>query len=173
MHNILETERLILREFNSSDSKGLFELNSDMEVLKYTGDKPFQSELEALRFIENYSDYKKNGFGRWAVIYKDTKGFLGWCGLKLNNDGLVDIGFRFFKKTWNNGLATESAKAVLDYGFDVLNLNEIIGRSSVENKASIRVLEKINMKFWKIENYENLGKTAYYRIHKKSATKLD
>lgn len=166
MHNILETERLILREFNSSDSKGLFELNSDMKVLKYTGDKPFQSALEALRFIENYSDYKKNGFGRWAVVSKDTKDFLGWCGLKLNNDALVDIGFRFFKKTWNKGFATESAKAVLDYGFDVLNLNEIIGRSSIENKASIRVLEKINMKFWKIENYENLGKTAYYRIDK-------
>ena len=74
----------------------------DPDVIKYTGNPPFESEEEAKFFLDNYNDYNKNGFGRWAVILKDTKEFICWCGLKLNEDDLIDIGFRFFKKYWNN-----------------------------------------------------------------------
>ena len=94
--SIIETPRLILREFTVDDAYKIWELNSDPEVIKYTGDPPFENVENARKFIENYEEYKKTGFGRWAVIKKDSNSFLGWCGLKLNEQNLVDIGFRFF-----------------------------------------------------------------------------
>ena len=73
MRKILETERLLFREFNQSDAPKLFELNADPDVIKYTGDSPFVSVSEAEDFLINYSDYKQNGFGRWAVVLKEPE----------------------------------------------------------------------------------------------------
>jgi RimJ/RimL family protein N-acetyltransferase len=164
MKKILETDRLILREFEVSDAEKLWELNSDLEVIQYTGDPPFESVEHAREFLFGYGDYEKNGFGRWAVMEKTSNEFIGWCGLKLNEEGLIDIGFRFFKKVWNRGYATESAKACLEYGFNILNLDEIIGRAARENRSSIRVLEKLNMSCWKEESGDRIDEAIYYRI---------
>jgi ribosomal-protein-alanine N-acetyltransferase len=164
MRKILQTDRLILREFEISDAEKIWELNSDPEVIQYTGDAPFDSEDQAREFLVEYNDYQENGYGRWAVIEKKTHEFIGWCGLKLNEDGVVDIGFRFFKKVWSLGYATESAQACLDYGFNTLMLDEIIGRAARENTASIRVLEKLKMTFWKEGASHGMGNTVYYRI---------
>ncbi|MCK5677262.1 MAG: GNAT family N-acetyltransferase, partial [Flavobacteriaceae bacterium] len=147
---MLETDRLFLREFKISDANKMWELNSDKDVLKYTGDKPFESIESTKQFIIEYQDYRKNGFGRWAVIEKFKNEFIGWCGLKLNEENLIDIGFRFFKQQWNKGYATEAAQACINYGFDSLSIKEIVGRADKENKSSIRVLEKLNMTFWKV-----------------------
>jgi ribosomal-protein-alanine N-acetyltransferase len=166
MKKIIETNRLVLRELDRNDSEFLYNLNLDPEVLKYTGDLPFSSIVDAENFLINYSDYRKTGFGRWAVILKETEAFIGWCGLKLNEENLVDIGFRFFKKEWGKGYATESAKAVLDYGFNILKLKEIIGRASKDNISSIRVLEKLNMTFWKQDRFMGVEESIYYRIKK-------
>ncbi len=149
MH-ILETERLFLRELNPDDAQSFFDLNSDPEVIKFTGDKAFASVNEAHDFLNNYDHYKKYGFGRWAVINKNDTSFLGWCGLKYTPDKQEnDIGFRFFKKYWNKGYATEAAKACLNMGFEKLSLECIVGRAMKENNASIKVLEKIGLKYWK------------------------
>jgi RimJ/RimL family protein N-acetyltransferase len=147
---IVETERLLLRELNINDAQSFYELNLNPNVIKYTGNSAFEDLNEAKRFLENYSDYQKNGFGRWAVINKSTQGFLGWCGLK--HDEMLDetdIGFRFFEHFWNKGYATESAKACINYGFEKLDLETIIGRAMKENSASIKVLEKAGLQYKK------------------------
>lgn len=167
MIKILETERLVLREFQVTDARKMWELNADLEVLKYTGNTSFESIQQAKIFLENYSDYKTNGYGRWAVVLKESDEFIGWCGLKLNEENFTDIGFRFFRKDWNKGFATESSKTVLADGFNNLGLDEIIGRSAIENLASIKVLNKLNMKYWKTDTCEGIGKSVYYRINKK------
>lgn len=166
MKKIMETERLLLRELDISDTEQLFKLNSNSEVLRYTGDKPFLSISDAESFLRNYNDYKKNGFGRWAVISKESNDFLGWCGLKLNEEKMIDLGFRFFQIEWGKGYATESAKASLEFGFNRLNMNEIIGRASIDNKASIRVLEKLKMNFWKNDSCKGIENSVYYRMNK-------
>ena len=101
------TERLVLREFDQGDAQDLYFLNSDLDVLKYTGDKPFKSIQEARDFVLEYDDYKKNGLGRWAVVSKLDRSFLGWCGLKKHPEGFIDLGFRFSKLNWGKGFATE------------------------------------------------------------------
>jgi len=155
MKIILKTKRLYLREFIPSDGFHFYVLNNDKEVLKYTGDIPFLTEKEALKFIENYNEYKKNGFGRWAVCLKENHEFIGWCGLKRVND-VVDLGFRFYKTYWNNGYATEASKACIIYGFKSLKLDKIVARAYEKNKASIKVIQKCNLKFQKKIIYDNV-----------------
>ena len=164
MKTILETNRLLLRQFEISDADSFYELNLNPNVIKYTGNSAFKDIDEAKEFLENYSDYRRNGFGRWAVIEKSTNQFLGWCGLKYDEKlDETDIGFRFFEHFWNQGFATESAKACIDYGFKELKLKTIVGRAMKENLASIKVLEKIGLQYDRDFDFE--GKEGViYRI---------
>ena len=160
--NIIETERLFLRRLTIEDAKNLYQLNLDHDVIKYTGDEPFKSVKDAKIFLENYDHYKKYDFGRWAVINKKNNYFLGWCGLKYTqNLNEYDIGFRFLKKEWNKGYATESAKACIEMGFDKYKINEIIGRAMKKNIGSIKVLEKIGLTQFKEFNFDEQEEVLY------------
>lgn len=166
MKQILETNRLLLRELNPNDAENFYRLNLNPNVIKYTGNSSFKNTQEARDFLENYQDYKLNGYGRWAVINKETNQFIGWCGLKFEEmENETDIGFRFLEEEWNKGYATESAIACLNYGFEKLNLKRIIGRAMKENIASIKVLEKIGLEYEKDIDFD--GKEAViYKIEK-------
>lgn len=144
----IETDRTIMRNLSIEDSINFYDLNLDEDVLKYTGDKPFNNIEEAKGFLKNYDQYEKFGVGRLAVIDKETNKFIGWCGLKYSEDkDEFDIGFRFYKKYWNKGLATETALKNIEYGFNKLGLEKIVGRAIKKNIASVKVLEKIGLKF--------------------------
>jgi RimJ/RimL family protein N-acetyltransferase len=171
LYPLIETPRLLLREFVLEDAFDIYELNADPEVIRYTGDPPFETVENARDFLNNYKDYENNGFGRWAVIKKDSNTFLGRCGLKLNEQNLIDIGFRFFRREWNKGYATESAKACLEYGFMELNIKEIIGRVAMQNMASIKVLEKLAMEYWKNDSCKGIENSLYYKISKEQYLK--
>lgn len=164
MRVILETKRLRLQEFSAADAIHLFELNNDPEVLKFTGDLPFDSIENAVKFLANYSNYKKDGFGRWAVYLKKDNRFIGWCGFRKNEGEWIDLGFRFLKKEWGNGYATEAAKGCIEFGFNQLGIIEIVGRAVKDNLASIRVLEKVGMKYWKVGSCDDFENAAYFRI---------
>lgn len=148
MDFIVKTERLVLFEWNESHAEVLFDLNSDPDVIRYTGDPPFESIEDARQLILNYDQYKSNGYGRWLCALRETGEIVGWCGLKLNNendDQFIDLGYRFFKKHWGKGFATESAYASLKVGFEKLGMNFIIARAVQENEASISVMKKLGM----------------------------
>ena len=144
----IETDRTILRKLSPTDARDFYNLNLDKEVLKYTGDKAFERVEEATDFLTTYDQYQKYGVGRLAVIDKATMAFIGWCGLKYSLEKKeYDIGFRFHRKYWNKGYATETAKRCIEFGFDVLGIERIVGRAMKENTGSIKVLEKIGMTF--------------------------
>ncbi len=161
---IIETTRLLLRPFREEDAPAFFELNEDPEVIRYTGNRPFHDVEEARRFLREYDEYEKYGYGRWAVLLKPGREFIGWCGLKYISElQETDLGFRFFQRHWGKGYATEAGRACVDYGFSVLGLAMIVGRAMKENQASIRVLEKCGMAFWKEFDFmEHPG--LYFRI---------
>lgn len=144
----IETERTIMRHLTIDDAGDFYALNLDQEVIKYTGDQAFESKQAAKTFLTNYDQYERYGVGRLAVIDKKTLKFIGWCGLKYSLDkDEYDIGFRFYRKYWNKGYATETATKIIEFGFKELKLTKIVGRAMKENIASIKVMEKIGMKF--------------------------
>ena len=142
----LQTTRFILREFQPEDAEYLFQMNEDWNCIKYTGDVAFKNLEAAENFIKNYDHYQKYGFGRWTVLDKDSEEFLGWCGLKYDEElHEYDLGFRFLKKYWGKGYATEASELCLKLGFEEFKIHEIVGRVMRENVASIKVLEKLGM----------------------------
>lgn len=145
---VTETTRLYLRRLTIEDAENIFLLNLDPEVIQFTGDEAFESVEAARQFLRNYNHYDQYDFGRWAVVAKDADEFLGWCGLKFSPErNEYDIGFRFLKKYWNKGYATEAAQACLHLGFNFYKLSVIVGRARKENVASTRVLEKIGLTY--------------------------
>jgi RimJ/RimL family protein N-acetyltransferase len=166
MIKILETTRCYLRELTLDDAHHFYDLNADEDVIKYTGDKAFDSVESAHQFLANYKPYQEYGYGRWAVIDKNTSEFIGWCGLKYASElNEVDLGFRFHKKYWNQSYATETAQACLDYGFNQVNLTKIVGRAMEANRASVKVLEKIGMKFVEKREFQQ-HEGVVYQIEK-------
>ena len=146
MKTILETDRLLLREFTADDAEAFFAFNGDSEVMRHTGETPSTSVSEVRGLIRDYPDYRKYGFGRWAVVYKPDQRVVGFNGLKYLEDlREVDIGYRFRVDYWGRGIATESSTAVVRYGFETLGLERIIGLVLPDNTGSIRVLEKVGM----------------------------
>lgn len=151
---IIETERLFLRELQLSDAERMFELDSNPQVHQYLGNKPIHNIEQSEEIITNIrQQYIDNGVGRWATIEKSTGEFIGWSGLKYitdywnNNTNFHDVGYRFIPKYWGKGYATESAKAALEYAFNTMKLNKVIGTCHEENKASRKVLEKCGLQF--------------------------
>ena len=146
---MLETTRLILRPAVLSDAQNLFNLNSDIEVVRDTGDRSFSGIIEAQELIQNQlmPQFSLHKMGRFMVFLKDGT-FIGWCGLRYyppKNE--VDLAYRLIKKFWGLGLATEASKAALKYGFETLGLKKIMGKSMPENLGSLKVLKKLGMTF--------------------------
>ncbi|HMG92802.1 MAG TPA: GNAT family N-acetyltransferase [Chryseolinea sp.] len=156
-----------MREFREEDAIGMYELNSDPDVIRYTGDDPFASVDAARDFIRKYDVYATTGYGRLTILLKGTLEYTGWCGLKYDAmSSETDLGFRLHKKFWNKGYATEASLRCLEFGFKELKLDKIIGRAMQENKASINVLRKIGMTFEK-EFEAQGGICVQYCINKK------
>ncbi len=145
---VVQTERLLLREFDESDAAAYYMLGSDPAVTRFTGTGMLTSLEHALQVLRAnpLTDYKQHGFGRWACVLQETGKVVGFAGLKRLDDlGEVDIAFWLLPACWGTGLATEAACAVLQYGFEHLLLERIIGLVDPQNTASIRVLEKLGM----------------------------
>lgn len=171
----IETKRLILREIRKTDVEGIFELDSNSTVHKYLGNKPIKTKEKAIEIIQFIREqYIERGIGRFATIEKSTGDFVGWSGLKLNQDekeelngkrNFYDIGYRFIPRFWGKGYATESSLAVLDFGFKELDIKTICGAADIENVASNKVLQKIGLKYINDFPFENII-ASWYELKK-------
>lgn len=174
MKTLIETDRLILREITLNDTPEMFELYSDPEILRYTGETVTETIEEMEKAIKiRIKNYKKYGYGRWATILKSENKFIGWAGLAyLPEFDKIDIGYRFLQEYWGMGFATEASHAILAHAFEKLNLKEIIAIAMKGNKGSIKVMEKIGMKFDKYAPYEPDGEdVVWYWCDKKLIAK--
>jgi RimJ/RimL family protein N-acetyltransferase len=147
---VLETERLVLRRLSADDAEFILELLNQPSFLQYIGDKGVRNNDDAINYIQTgpVASYERFGFGLYLVELKDTAVPIGICGL-LKRDTLpaVDVGFAFLPDYWSRGYAFEAAAAVMNYGREVLGLRRIVAITSLDNEASIRLLEKIGLKF--------------------------
>ena len=170
MKILIETKRLLLRKITLDDKEELFKLHSNSDVQKYTGEPLVESLEEMEQAIQTrINDYEKYGYGRWATFLKNGMQFIGWAGLAyLPEFDEIDLGYRFSPQYWGMGFATEASQAILTYGFDKLELRQIIAIAMKENKASIKVMEKVGMEFDKFAPYEPGGEdVVWYWCDKK------
>ena len=129
---IIETPRLLLRPLELSDLEGMWELDSNPKVHRYLGNQPVTEKAFLETVIHRVQkQVQENGFGRFAVEWKETGAFVGWAGLKLVKEPLngkmeyVDVGYRLLERFWNQGIGFEAAWHSLNFGFSTLRLKEI------------------------------------------------
>jgi RimJ/RimL family protein N-acetyltransferase len=147
MKIILETNRLFLREFSEKDYADLSEILQDKDVM-YAYEHSFSDEEAVDWYNKQIERYKENGYGLWAVIHKNTKEFLGQCGLtiqKINDKKYLEIGYLFKKKYWHNGYATEAALGCKEYAFETLKAKKVYSIIRDNNIASQNVAKRIGM----------------------------
>ena len=116
---MIETPRLLLRNYTLDDFDALYEILSDPETMQHYP-APYDEEKTRNWITWNLDNYEKYGFGLWAVVLKETGEFIGDCGITLQNiDGeiLPEIGYHIHKKYWRRGFGKEAARAVRDWGF--------------------------------------------------------
>lgn len=152
MAQILETERLRLREFNLGDAAFFLELVNAPSWLQYIGDRGVRTIADAENYLLNGSiqSYRTFGFGFYLVELKAGGTPIGTCGL-VQREGLddIDIGFALLPQFAGQGYGFEAAAATLRYAREVLGFSRIVAITTVDNQASIRVLEKIGLVYEK------------------------
>jgi len=151
---IADTERLFLREFHIADGEAMDRVFGDAEVMQF-GTKIQTPDWVRHKFLRGcLEDYhQKWGFGLWAVVQKSDRQVMGFCGLSHFPDvagrAETEIGYRLARSYWGQGFATEAARAVRDYAFQTLCLPRVVSIIHPQNRASIRVAEKLGMQFEK------------------------
>lgn len=159
---VLETERLILREYVKEDFDALFEIVSDQETMQHYP-APFNEEKTKNWIAWNMENYEKYGFGLWAVVLKETGAFIGDCGVTIQNiDGemLPEIGYHIHKKYWRKGFAKEAARAVRDWVFQNTQYNTIYSYMKYTNIGSYSTAMANGMK--KVKEYPDTKNTISY-----------
>jgi len=152
--NVLETKRLILRYLTRNDLDALFALYSDPQVRRYfpEGTLTYEETKEELEwFLSGHPAQPQ--LGLWATIHKETGEFIGRCGLlpwTIEQRPEVEVAYLLAKTYWGQGLGTEVAQALVDYGFQQLHISRLICLIDPANQASIKVARKIGMNLEKV-----------------------
>lgn len=157
--NVIETDRLLLRAWQQADRQPFAEMNADERVMEYFLKPLTSSESDGLvDYIERH--FEKHRFGLWAVEVKSTKTFAWFIGLLVPDfeahfTPCVEIGWRLAYPFWGQGYATEGARAVLDFAFNVAQLDEVVSMTTIENLKSRRVMEKLGMTYDVDDDFEH------------------
>jgi len=148
---IIRTKRLILRPWQESDLESFAQLNADPRVMEYFPSVLSRKESDDLarRIIAKFEEQK---WGLWAASVPDVADFIGFIGLSIPSfethfTPAVEVGWRLAFDQWGNGYATEGAKAALAYGYETLQLPEIVSFTAEQNMRSRRIMEKIGMQY--------------------------
>ncbi len=150
---VLETPRLILRKFTLKDGEFIFRLLNSPGWLKNIGSRNISSKADAEKYISEKLEphYERSGFGFYLMEIKQTGESAGMCGL-VKREGLddVDIGFALLPEYEGKGYAFEASEAVMKYAQNVLKILKLAAITIPQNKGSIKLLEKLGMKFEKM-----------------------
>lgn len=152
---IIETSRLVLREFTLEDYDNIYIILSDADTMKhYPG--PFDEESTKAYLMKNIERYDTFGFGLWAVMLKEENRFIGDCGVTMQNiNGVIkpEIGYHINKHYQNKGYATEAAKACMDFIFENTTFNRVYSYMKYTNVASYTVAMHNGMTL--VEEYDD------------------
>ena len=172
---IIETERLVLREYTFDDFNALFEIVSDSETMQHYP-APFDENKTKNWIAWNLENYQKYGFGLWAVVLKESGEFIGDCGITIQNidsEMLPEIGYHIHKKYWRNGFAKEAARAVRDWVFQNTQYDKIYSYMKYTNVGSYATAMANGMKKVKEYPYQKNGISYVYAIKREEWERLN
>ena len=161
---VIETERLTLRRMLPSDAELMLETLNEPAFIRFVADRGVRTIADAADYIATKiaPSYEQHGFGFFIVELKASRKPIGVCGLvKRETIDDVDIGFSLLERFSGNGYAYEAAAAVMDYGRTVHGLKRIVGFTAPDNHRSIKLLEKLGLRFEKmmqLPGYESESK---------------
>lgn len=158
--NVLETERLTLRRIALADAPLLLGVMNDPAFIEHVADRGLRTTDDGERYIAEkmLPSFEQHGFGMYVVDLKEFGTPIGTCGLfKREEMEDVDIGYAFLREYWGQGFAYEAAAAVMAYGRDVLGLPKIIAMTGPENISSIKLLEKLGLRFERMVRFGEAG----------------
>jgi len=158
MKKIITTKRLHLREANFDDAEFIFELLNSKGWIENIGDRNIHTLEDAKNYIENklMPDYGKENIAMFIMERREDGVSIGTCGLiKRPQLEDVDIGFAMLEKYGKKGYAYEAASATLRMGINDIKIKRIVGITTLENKNSQRLLEKIGLSFEKMVPFDD------------------
>jgi ribosomal-protein-alanine N-acetyltransferase len=149
MTTYVETPRLILRDWHPSDAEPWAAMSRDPAVMEFLGPPMSREEADA-GMARAQAQIERDGFGFWAVERKADGAFLGFIGPKRTTFDAhftpnIELGWRLSREAWGSGLATEGAKAALDWSFADIDTPEVIAITVPENLKSQAVMRKIGL----------------------------
>ena len=161
--SILETERLVLREFTAGDLGALCRILCDRETMRFYP-MSFDETAAEEWIARNQRRYAMQGHGLWAMDLKLTGEMIGDCGITLQDvdgESMREIGYHLRRDLWGQGLATEAARACRDYGFAMLNAEALVSLIRPENLPSRRVAARNGMTVWRETMHTGLPNLVY------------
>jgi RimJ/RimL family protein N-acetyltransferase len=146
---VIETERLLLRDWRADDAEPFAALNADPEVTRFLRGPMTRADSDEL-LARIRAHWSEHGFGLYAMEVKRSGAFAGFVGLAIPSFlpevlPAVEVGWRLAREHWGNGYATEGARASLAHGFGKLGLRQVISIIAPANAASVRVAERLGM----------------------------
>ncbi len=171
----LETERLYIRQWKESDYSPFAKMSADERVMEFFP-SVFTTEESDEKVNIKKSLIQKHGWGFWALEEKSSNKFIGFTGLHISSNELpfspcIEIGWRIFPEYWGKGFATEAAHECLRFGFEDLNLDQIVSFAVKNNFKSLAVMERLGM-FKDPENFEHPAIPIGHKLRQHSLYRL-
>ncbi|MEI6287324.1 MAG: GNAT family N-acetyltransferase [Bacillota bacterium] len=146
----LETERIILRTITKTDLDDFLHYRSSAEVARYQFWEPF-SRQQAIEYLDKYAHSKPGVPGEWfqlGIVDKITSRLIGDCSIKLDScdQRIAEVGFSLSHDYQNQGFASEALRGLFDYAFNELNVHRIFAITDCENRACVKLLERLKMR---------------------------
>lgn len=163
----METERLFLRRYAEQDKADFITLFTDPAVMKYVGDGVLTVEQAEAFWRKLFEKLYPENFNIWAVFARENSAYVGHAGIYPRPTRKEDWEFVYFlnQKAWGKGYATETARRLIQFAFEELNLPEVFATVDDEHFASIKVMKKAGMSFKNYE-FDEDGRFSVYSIKK-------
>lgn len=167
MNVIVETDRLIIREFGEDDVLSLYKIESDTRIIEFIPWSKLSTLNDCKRKIKKFiGDYKKYKLNSWAVVVKETNEVIGITQLFYSNKIKgVEIGTKILPEYWSMGYASELSRAIVHYGLHELGIDEITAVTDINNAGAIKSLINMGMTLKKY-GYYNGSEAAFYSLKK-------
>ena len=166
---MIETERLVLRQWREADKAPFRALSADPEVMEHLPELTPEAADALVDRVREAID--RNGHGWWAVERKADGAFLGWTGLvtarhDLPFQGAPEVGWRLARHAWGAGYASEAARAALGYGFDKLGAAEVVSFTTPENTRSQAVMRRIGLRRAPTRDFDHPSMPEGHRLRR-------